>query len=342
MSTKTAVVVTSISPPNSVLKSISKVCDCNNFRFILIGDVNSPSDFKLENCEFYSIEAQKKLQFQLSQKCPIRHYSRKNIGYLLAIKEGAQIILETDDDNSPLSNYGFLYQPYVFGHIVHNFGWVNVYSYFTEPQTIIWPRGFSLCHIKNTPPDISSLPVKSVFCPIRQGLVLGNPDVDALWRLIFNNSDSFKFQQSQWVLILKENSWCPFNSQNTTWLPKAYPLLYLPSYCSFRMTDIWRSFIAQRIIWTCDWGVAFHEPTVNQQRNKHDLMKDFEEEVYGYKWNHKICEELQLLPLRSGENFIIENLQQCYDMMVSKGYFPKEELKLLNAWIADLSEIQAS
>jgi hypothetical protein len=63
-------------------------------------------------------------------------------------------------------------------------------------------------------------------------------------------------------VALGAGAWSPFNSQNTAWYPKAYPLLYLPSYCSFRMTDIWRSFVAQRIAWENGWAVLFKSPDV--------------------------------------------------------------------------------
>jgi hypothetical protein len=71
-----------------------------------------------------------------------------------------------------------------------------------------------------------------------------NPDVDAIYRLtlplpiIFNKANN---------VALGNNSFCPFYSQNRTWFKEAFPLLYLSSHCSFRMTDIWRSFVAQRI-----------------------------------------------------------------------------------------------
>ena len=35
-------------------------------------------------------------------------------------------------------------------------------------------------------------------------------------------------------------------------------LMYLPSTCTFRMTDIWRSLIAQRCLWELGQGVVFH------------------------------------------------------------------------------------
>ena len=137
-------------------------------------------------------------------------------------------------------------------------------------------------------------------------------------------------------VILGEGCWCPFNSQNTAWEKETFPLLYLPSYCSFRMTDIWRSFIAQRIAWTCDWSVLFHNSTVWQERNEHSLLKDFEDEIPGYLYNAKICKLLEELDLKSGINNIEENLLRCYKMMVENNFVGKEELPLVEDWLSDL------
>ena len=75
--------------------------------------------------------------------------------------------------------------------------------------------------------------------------------------------------------------------------------MYLPAYCSFRMTDIWRSFIAQRIAWENDWYVLFHGPVMHQVRNAHNLLKDFEDEIAGYLNNARICHELESLDLNN-------------------------------------------
>ncbi len=81
---------------------------------------------------------------------------------------------------------------------------------------------------------------------IQQGLANGSPDVDAVWRLILDRN--FAFSDGAPV-VLEAGNWSPFNTQSTWWWPIAYPLLYLPSYCSFRTCDIWKSFIAQRCLW---------------------------------------------------------------------------------------------
>ena len=134
-------------------------------------------------------------------------------------------------------------------------------------------------------------------------------------------------------------SWCPFGSQNTSWQDEAFPLLYLPAYCSFRMTDIWRSFIAQRIGWTNDWGILFHVPTVSQERNQHDLLKDFRDELPGYLHNGEICAALDHLELRSGVENIPDNLRICYDKLVSMKLIDRQEMTLLDTWLDDLARV---
>ena len=113
-------------------------------------------------------------------------------------------------------------------------------------------------------------------------------------------------------MALGKGSWCPFNSQNTTWSGGAFPLLYLPSFCSIRMTDIWRSFVAQRIAWENGWHILFHGATVRQERNDHDLMRDFADEIPGYLHNDRIRKTLEDLPLRGGKPEIMNNIRACY------------------------------
>jgi hypothetical protein len=138
---------------------------------------------------------------------------------------------------------------------------------------------------------------------------------------------------------LQRGAWCPFNSQSTWWWPEAYPLLYLPSYCSFRLTDIWRSFVAQRCLWEFGGAVVFHPPEVVQDRNQHNLLHDFRDEVPGYLNNAKICNVLGQLRLKPGKKAVSENLFKCYEALVKHDIFPGKELALLKAWLADLKAI---
>jgi hypothetical protein len=194
----------------------------------------------------------------------------------------------------------------------------------------------SLLHKNYKQIELSSLKSDAVTCPIQQGLADENPDVDAVYRLTYPLPINFELEAK---LALGKNAWSPFNSQNTYWFKEAFALMYLPSYCSFRMTDIWRSYVAQRIAWECGWSVLYHEPTVWQQRNEHNLMKDFEDEIPGYTNNFNICKELQSIVLKPGQANINENLITCYQKLIDINVIGKEEMILLKAWISDITKL---
>lgn len=336
MPPKITLVVTTISEANKVLQKLAAGCQSHNWDFIIIGDTKSPKDFSLAGSQYYDIDAQITTDLKYARLCPTKHYARKNIGYLLAIKEGAASIVETDDDNLPLDSFWQESSVSVECKVIEKAGWVNVYKYYSD--AIIWPRGLPLDTINKPVPNPESLTVSSSSCPIQQGLANDNPDVDAIYRLVLPLPITFK---DNLKLALGVDSWCPFNSQNTVWFPAAYPLMYLPAYCSFRMTDIWRSFVAQRICWENGWRILFYSPTVYQERNEHNLMRDFEDEVSGYLNNDKIARSLSELKLLSGEGQIPDNLNKCYDVLIKLGLVGDGEAELLEAWLEDLELMKA-
>ena len=105
------------------------------------------------------------------------------------------------------------------------------------------------------------------------------------------------------------------------------------------MTDIWRSFVAQRVAWANGWAVLFHEPNGRQERNQHDLLRNFADEVPGYLQNAAICEQLGALELAPGADSIGENLRASYQELISMNIIPPRELDLLEAWIADVHAV---
>ena len=331
---KFAIVITSIFEPTEAVMEIARKNSNYNFDFIVAADAKSPSTFEAENCIYYTLSQQQNDHFSLGRLSPIGHYARKNLGYLLAISRGCQYLVETDDDNIPLPGFWATPQKVVKAWLCADQGWVNVYRYFTSE--LIWPRGLPLDRIKDEPTPLDALREQEVNCPIQQGLADGNPDVDAIYRLICDLPQSF---EGRCNVALSNWSWCPFNSQNTIWFPEAYPLLYLPAFCSFRMTDIWRSFIAQRICWENGWSVLFGPATVYQNRNEHSLMKDFKDEVSGYLGNDLIASSLAALRLLPGVDNIPENLLRCYSKIIELGLIHSDELGLLRAWLDDISSM---
>lgn len=232
-------VVTTIQAPTPAVRELHRRLAEAGGRLVVAGDKKGPAAFDLPDCDFLSLDAQRASGFVLAAALPTGHYARKNVGYLHAIRAGAACLYETDDDNAPLATWTPRDETVTNVRRVFGAGWTNVYRQFTDdPQ--IWPRGFPLERLADpvAPCAPAAAPVRA---PIQQGLVNGSPDVDAVWRLTQDRPFDF---EPRAPVALGPGQWCPFNTQSTWWWPAAYPLLYVPSHCSFRMCDIWKSFVA--------------------------------------------------------------------------------------------------
>jgi len=331
------IVVTTIQPPTQAMQMLADGLSASRGTLWVFGDRKGPTSFDLPNTQFFSIDDQYQLGFSLAKLLPEKHYTRKNLGYLSAIRAGAKSIVETDDDNLPRPEFFATRETRVTGRLVSGQGWCNVYNAFTDSH--IWPRGLPLEKIHEAVPQLQNISTERESL-IQQSLADENPDVDAAYRLILPLPLDFRKDAP---VILSSNQWCPFNSQNTTFFNEAFPLLYLPSFCSFRMTDIWRSFVAQRCLWEMDSFLSFHSPTVWQERNEHNLLRDFEDEVPGYLNNDKIREVLESLTLKKGRQFsvVCENLLVCYRHLCEAKIVGSGEIPLLEAWINDLDVLVA-
>lgn len=337
LSEKTVLVVTTVNAPNRALRTLADGAARVGWDFLLVGDQSTPPDFRLGGARFLGLAAQRELPWKSAVLAPLRHYARKNLGYLVAASEGAEWIVETDDDNIP---YDSFFQPRVDsvrGERVEGRGWENVYRRFSSRR--VWPRGFPLDEIRKTTEGRTTGFLETMSeCPIRQGLADGDPDVDAIFR--FTGDLPVHFEKREPV-ALGAGLWCPFNSQNTSWQAKAFRLLYLPATCSFRMTDIVRGFVAQRVGWTCGWRIVFHEATVFQERNSHDLLRDFRDELDGILLNKTAAAALDRLPLEVGEEAIPENMLRCYEALSRLKLVGADELRLLRAWLEDFQSVAA-
>ena len=164
-------------------------------------------------------------------------------------------------------------------------------------------------------------------------MVDGDPDIDAIYRLIFKSTPNFKNERS---ILMGNDIFCAFNSQNTLWLDSdLFPLLYLPSTVSFRFTDILRGYIAQAVINVSSKNWGFYRATSYQERNDHNLMNDFRSEISMYSSMEEI---FQLIYESCKTSYsIVDNLINCYSSLCKNHFVKNEELKILNDWIRDLN-----
>ena len=106
-----------------------------------------------------------------------------------------------------------------------------------------------------------------------------------------------------------------------------------------RATDIWRGFVATKIIENYDWNLVFLNSTVVQKRNVHNLMDDFIQEIPVYNDTinfHKVLDELKL---SAKYEDILVNMFKCYEKLVKEKILNKKELPLLKKWLKDINKI---
>lgn len=329
-----AIVVTTIFEPTSALLKLADMAKAAGWRLIVVGDKKTPEKFFIEGTHYLSFRNQLDSNWTVAKHLPINHYARKNLGYLDAIASGADRIVETDDDNIPTPTFFHPVDATTLCRVVRNAGWVNVYRLFSDHN--IWPRGFPLDQICLPKPAMLDA-LELMYCPIQQGLADDDPDVDAIYRMVLGTPVVFDRKPP---VGLVPGALCPINSQNTAWWPDAYPLMYLPSHCSFRLTDIWRGLIAIRIAGAQDWGVLFRSASVRQERNEHDFMDDFNKELDGYLRSKEVAQILADTILPTGKKEIPEAMILCYKALCEAGVFPDVEIQLLESWLIDCESAQ--
>ena len=325
---KNYLVITTINPKSFAISQFEKMDD---WHLIIVGDKKSQPIKESSNLTYLSVEDQLQLNYEFVGNCPYNHYARKNIGYLYAFQNGAELIYDTDDDNIPYDSWTFN-EFSCTSTCSSNQKFVNIYKFFSDEN--IWPRGYPLDEIhKTTRHEIGIKKTDAVEIGVWQALADKEPDVDAIFRLVHQKQVTF---QKNPPLYLDKQVYCPFNSQNTAWNAKAFPYLYLPVSTSFRFTDILRGYIAQKLMWEDNLHLGFTEATVYQERNVHDLMKDFKDEWECYLNVKPIVEILDSLSLTS-DNF--NNLHLIYTTLANENLINSVEIDHLEGWINDFKQL---
>lgn len=317
-SIKPFVVMTTIAPPTlSAINIISKSLRLG-YEVVVVGDRKTPEIWTSLTTITYIPWKEGELTDS---------YARKNLGYKYAMEHGATHIFDIDDDNDPLPHWGRIKFSSDIAKFCSSQTWVNVYNLFGDES--IWPRGLPL-HAIN---DISFIEFKPITDNVKvwQSLCSGEPDTDAIWRLL-NTTKSVYFSE-QTSVVLEKNTICPFNAQNTLFMKEAFSLLYLPSSVNMRFSDILRSIIAQPILWNAGYQIGFTESTVMHRRNKHDLMKDFYDELQCYANVEKVYNLTTKAVLNHAS--MAENLLSCYVSLAENGIVSFSELNSLYTWFTD-------
>lgn len=325
------IIITTINPPKEEIFKFAKI---PGWKLICVGDTKTPEDWVVENVDYLSPKDQDKLFPTFSKFFPWRMYARKNLGYLYAIKNGAKLIGETDDDMFPDKNYPPQVDLEKSVTVLSGKKFINVYKYFLKnnKSNHVWVRGFPLEYIR----DQEGIKKKKekIIAPMQNSVQDKDSDFDAVYRFLYNDWLELK---KQGEFALDRGCYAPMNTQNTFTHPMAYPLLYLPATSGFHVEDIIRGYIAQRILWEMGARVVFTHPTAyTSQRNPHNYLDDFKLEVPLFLNTKKLADMLDSISLSKDP---LDSLLKVYRVLVKNGFFPKEELPIVTAWVCEIEDL---
>jgi hypothetical protein len=294
------IVCTSINGPTEAIRRYDSLPD---WKLVVIGDKKTPVDYTLEDGLYVSPEAQEAMAPDLSEAIGWNCIQRRNFGFIIAQQLGADLIAVVDDDNIPLENWGT--SIYVGRE-------VDVTEYVTPDAAFdpigatnyphLWHRGFPLQLLPSR--DYSTSRDVTVSPSVQADFWNGDPDIDAICRM--EHRPDCRFDPS--VFPFTSTKMGPFNSQNTIIKSTLIPDYFLFPHVG-RMDDIWASYYVQAL----GHRVIYGEPTVYQDRNEHDLVKDMKAEYLGYEHNNTLVSALAEDPDRIKE-FLPDRSVQAWDL----------------------------
>jgi hypothetical protein len=284
---KIALITTSINVP-SVLSLYRRFDPSASVRFFCAIDEKTPRAAytfleSLGNCQVVGATS-----YKCDSLIGWNSIQRRNLALLEALKWGAQIVVSVDDDNLCLDpNYFYQFEsllsrrwddprggPDWSGLCAHSVnGWFDPGQFLTPPAI---HRGFP-AHIV---PETWFEAVTDAKIGVAAGMVLGDPDTSAIERIAKRPNVGGVAEILKAGIAVDNKTWTVFNSQNSAIVRELAPAWSM--WCGVsRYDDILASLMVQRVMRDRGYHVHFGRPFVLQERNKHDLVKDLVDELWG-------------------------------------------------------------
>lgn len=276
----------------SVSEAIKKFVTFKNWKIIIVGDKKTPhNEYKLlqeenSNVQYLSPEEQEIKYNEISNLIGWNTIQRRNIGFLEALNQNAEIIASIDDDNIPLDNWD---KDIIIGKPTNTYHYESDKSIVFDPigvtnHTNLWHRGFpiQLLHNRNNNFKITR---KTIIPDVQAMFWNGDPDIDAVCRLQYKPMCFFDNK----YFPISTNVFSPFNSQNTIFSRKALQKYVVIPFIG-RMDDIWGGYYLESL----GFNVVYTQASVFQDRNIQNLTNNLKNEFIGYENTLNLLQQLKL------------------------------------------------
>ncbi len=217
--------------------------------------------------------------------------NRRNIGFLMALERGAEVMITIDDDNYVLDHVDFVAEHLVTGQTIDDpaaessDGWLNICTLLhSSARDDIFPRGFPY-FARRHERTLRSANEGSARVAVNAGLWLSDPDVDAMTRLTQAPRIGSAEPHS---IRLGPGTWSPINTQNTSIVRDAIAAYYyvrmgfsLGGLRIDRYGDILSGYLVAKCVKARGEAIRIGSPIADHRRTPHNLFKDLYHELAG-------------------------------------------------------------
>jgi hypothetical protein len=216
--------------------------------------------------------------------------NRRNIGFLMALEKGCEVLISLDDDNyciggkSVFEDYAIVAKDRVSLTCVHSSnGWFNACDLLEiDPEVELFHRGFP--YNKRTEEKSISSTEEDVAIRLNEGLWLSAPDLDAISWLTVPAAKAKRLKGES--VVLGQETWAPINTQNTSLAREVIVAYYnIPmEYSIMGLTlgqygDIFSGYFCQSCIKYLKHSVRIGTPVASHRRNAHNYMQDLAKQL---------------------------------------------------------------
>ena len=133
--------------------------------------------------------------------------------------------------------------------------------------------------------------------------------------------------------VLPAHVVAPFNAQSTLWAYSGFWGLLLPISVHGRVSDIWRSYIMQRVMADAGLHVAFSDAWVEQHRSQHNYLADLQAEDHLYHRSGALHKFLSEWTRPFATHSLPETLEALYRSLYEVGVIEIDDLRLMQEWL---------
>ncbi|KAH7284640.1 hypothetical protein KP509_34G063900 [Ceratopteris richardii] len=342
---KWIVVAASGSPTENVLAMVKM----QGWQVLAVGDSHTPANWDARGAIFLSVEQQAALKYEVLAHLPFTSHVRKSVGYLFAIQHGAKVIYDGDENTFiPGHDLNYVFDVALLKSqnqtttkllqfvTLPNRSIINPYIHFGQHS--VWPRGLPLESVSSINPEIYYDSIPSGKQWIQQGIANGLPDVDSIFyqtRKSITESINIKFDSHAPPVAVPQGTMAPINHLNTLFHYPAFWALMLPVSVNPQVSDIFRGFWAQRLLWDIGGCVAIYPPSVHRIDSGKQISYEEEKDL------HENAERLInfLVDWKPRKSAFFMRVLELSHSLAEAGFWTTQDVEFTAAWLKDLVSV---